>query len=232
MPEKTVRLADKGNTKLIAHRGLSGLFPENTLLAFKEAAARSYYGIETDIWRTKDGKFVCIHDGRTGRVAKVNLPVEKTDLAALRALVLGGEQNIPTPEEYLEVCVSGKKHCVVELKSSFTDEEVKRIMAIFSDWKENTCYISFDMGNLEKIKKADRAQCCQFLAEKWDERFPETLAKRGLGLDIDYRELNDRRAAALKRRGVELNCWTVDNPEYAKKLIEHGVDYITTNILE
>ncbi len=53
---------DKQNTKMIAHRGLSGLEQENTVLAFIAAGNRSYFGIETDVRITKDKKFILCHD--------------------------------------------------------------------------------------------------------------------------------------------------------------------------
>ena len=68
---------NRGNTKMIAHRGLSGLETENSIPAFVAAANRSYYGIETDVHRTGDGRFVIIHDDATDRVAKESLDVEK-----------------------------------------------------------------------------------------------------------------------------------------------------------
>ena len=49
---------NKKNTQIVAHRGLSGIEVENTNSAFVAAGNRSYYGIETDIHRTKDGRFV------------------------------------------------------------------------------------------------------------------------------------------------------------------------------
>ncbi|MBE5775575.1 MAG: glycerophosphodiester phosphodiesterase, partial [Clostridiales bacterium] len=60
---------DHGNVKMVAHRGVSGLELENTNAAFVAAGNRSYYGIETDVHVTLDGKFVCFHDDNTGRVA-------------------------------------------------------------------------------------------------------------------------------------------------------------------
>ena len=50
-------------TKIYAHRGLSRLYPENSLEAIKEASKYEYiYGIEFDVRMTKDKKFVVIHD--------------------------------------------------------------------------------------------------------------------------------------------------------------------------
>ena len=58
-----------GKTLMIAHRGLSGIELENTNTAFIAAGNRSHYGIETDVHKTSDGKFVVFHDDTTGRLA-------------------------------------------------------------------------------------------------------------------------------------------------------------------
>ena len=53
--------------KNIAHRGFSGLYPENTILAFEKAIAEGVYGIENDVHYTKDGELVVIHDEKVDR---------------------------------------------------------------------------------------------------------------------------------------------------------------------
>lgn len=50
--------------KVMAHRGYSGKYPENTMLAFEEAAKTGADGIELDVQLTKDGQVVVIHDER------------------------------------------------------------------------------------------------------------------------------------------------------------------------
>ena len=54
--KNTISILEHKNTKIVAHRGLSGIEPENTNLAFVAAGNRSYFGIETDIHVTKDGR--------------------------------------------------------------------------------------------------------------------------------------------------------------------------------
>ena len=73
----TIKLNHK-NVLMVAHRGVSGLEPENSIPAFIAAGNRSYYGVETDVHVTGDGKFVVIHDDHTGRVAGDNLCVEQS----------------------------------------------------------------------------------------------------------------------------------------------------------
>ena len=75
----TVKI-NKNNTVLIAHRGLSGIECENTAAAFVAAGNRSYFGIETDVHKTADGKFIIIHDDITGYVCAENLSVDVPEI--------------------------------------------------------------------------------------------------------------------------------------------------------
>ena len=79
---------NSGKTLMVAHRGMSGIEKENTFAAFVAAGNRNHYGIETDVHVTVDGKFVCIHDDTTGRVAIDNLVVEESTFDTLRNLLL------------------------------------------------------------------------------------------------------------------------------------------------
>ena len=107
----------KKNVRMIAHRGLSGLETENTNAAFVAAGNRSYFGIETDVHVTSDGKFVIIHDYNTERVSGENYDVERTDYATLKKLKLYDIQQgvnksglmrsdfvIPDLEDYISIC--------------------------------------------------------------------------------------------------------------------------------
>ncbi len=61
----TIKIADKNHCRMIAHRGLSYIECENSMPSFVAAANRSYFGIETDVHVTSDGKYVIIHDDST-----------------------------------------------------------------------------------------------------------------------------------------------------------------------
>lgn len=59
--------ADDSGIIVLAHRGGSGLWPENTMMAFEGAANLGVDGLETDIHQTKDGRLVIIHDPTVDR---------------------------------------------------------------------------------------------------------------------------------------------------------------------
>ncbi len=139
---------------------------------------------------------------------------------------------LATPGEYRKICEKYGKVCVAELKSNFTEEEIAEILGIFDGYLENTCFIAFNIENLDLVKKFRPGQECQYLTGKWDDSLPEMLQKRGMGLDIQHGQLTEERIAACHAHGVEVNCWTVDKPEDAARFDSWGVNYITSNILE
>ena len=146
----TVKI-DKKSTQVIAHRGLSGIEVENTNAAFIAAGNRSYYGIETDIYRTNDGKLVINHDGNLNRIAGEDIFVEKTSLATLQSIVLYDKDGVKdrmdlrlsTPENYLKICKKYEKHSVLELKSEFTMEEIKQIIDVVKSYDYLENYMSY-----------------------------------------------------------------------------------------
>ena len=127
----------KGNVKMVAHRGLSGIEQQNTCAAFVAAGNRDYYGIETDVRKTADGAFVVIHDETTERVADEKLAVATSTLEQLQAIRLNDKDGkarsdlrIPTLDEYLKICAKYGKVCVLELKDEFSKEDIESILAI------------------------------------------------------------------------------------------------------
>lgn len=240
--QDTVHLSDKHGVQMIAHRGLSGLEPENTVASFSMAAGRSYFGIETDIHRTADGQFILIHDDSTGRVAAENLPVEGTDFATLRALELverNGEISkrglqLPTLEEYIGVCRRSGKTAVLELKNPMGKEDILRICDSIraQGYLDGVIFISFDFANLKAVREILPEQPVQFLTDLVHDEQIARLQSHRFDLDAEYHTLNAELVEKCHAAGIRVNCWTVDDPEAAARLVAYGVDYITTNILE
>lgn len=237
----SVRLENKGGVKMIAHRGLSGLELENTCAAFVAAGVKSYYGIETDVHVTKDGKFVIIHDDTLERVAGLNWVVEETEFEKLRAVQLiekdGGTRKdlcLPSLEEYVAICKKYDKQAILELKNRMTAEQVWEIAEIVKagGWFDRTTFISFAGENLEDMRKKYPSADVQFLTDTVTDETVEYLVKNKFDADLcGYcvtKELVDR----LHALGVQVNVWTLDLPEHGAMALAAGVDFITTNILE
>ena len=234
---------NKGQVKMIAHRGLSGLEKENTCSAFVAAGNReSYYGIETDVHRTADGRFVIFHDDNTARVGVDSLITENSSFETLRKLQLtdiDGKRGrsdllIPTLEEYIGICRKYEKHCVLELKNQFKAGDIYKLLAAIDKlgYLEHVTFISFQLKNLIYLRRRYPEQPAQYLLHAWDEGSLDTLKKYNLGLDIRYTSLTGEIVERVHAAGLEVNCWTVNTKEDGEALVKLGVDYITTNILE
>lgn len=233
---------DKKSTLVIAHRGLSGIEKENTCSAFVAAGNRSYYGIETDIHRTADGHFVINHDGDFKRVAGEDVVIEESTLEEIQNIVLldtdgSKSRNDLRPavlQDYLAICKKYGKHSVIELKSSFTHEEIVRIIEIIKsyDYLESVTFISFEYDNLVKVRKVLPTQSCQYLFWKLTDEEIERLAKDKIDADVWCVELTEEQIKTAHSRGLKVNCWTVNEKENGEKFASWGIDYITTNILE
>ena len=238
----TIKFNHPNKPLMVAHRGVSGLETENTCAAFVAAGNRSYYGIETDVHKTADGKYVVFHDDTTGRLAEVNVTIEETDYDTLRKMQLRqkdgnfgrSDLRIANLQEYIGICKNYEKTAVLELKNHFEKADVIEIGRIIEDmgYLDRVTFISFDFENLVYVKEIYPNQPVQYLTGSCDRQLAQRLAAYGMDLDIYFEGVNPGMMADCKELGIKVNCWTVDQLEDAQRLVEMGVDYITSNILE
>ena len=246
--KSSICIPDKKQVLMIAHRGLSGLETENTCAAFVAAGNHSYFGIETDVHRTKDGKFVVFHDDELTRMAGKELKVEETDFDTLRSLSLFETRfykpretsrcdlRIPTLAEYIAICRQYDKVAVLELKNHFEKDDIFRICDEIAalDWLDKTIFISFDFENLVFVREKHPAQTVQFLTGevKDIDALLEKLAAHKFDWDAYHKVITKEIADKCRALGIRINVWTVDELPDAQRLIDAGVDFITSDILE
>jgi glycerophosphoryl diester phosphodiesterase len=233
---------EKKNTLVVAHRGLSGIETENTNAAFVAAGNRSYYGIETDIHKTADGQFVINHDSTLKRVGGEDINVETVSLKLLQNIVLFDKDGSrdradlrpATLENYISICKKYEKHCVLELKSEFSDDETAQFIRIIDSlcYLDEVTFISFNYDNLLKIRKIRPDQSVQYLFKNVTDEIVQNVIRDGFDVDVYHKALDGETVRRFHEAGIKINCWTVDEKERAEELAELGVDYITTNILE
>ncbi|MBR0158811.1 MAG: hypothetical protein IJM24_07005 [Clostridia bacterium] len=235
---------DSGNTKMIAHQGLFGLERGNSVQAFIAAGNREkYFGIETDVHRTADGRYVVIHDSNTRGVSGVDMDVENSTFEQLRSVRLRDADGrgladidirIPTLEEYITICKYYGKKAVLELKTPLESQYVKEIIDIIDNIGHlaDTIFISFHRCDMEAVRMFLPEQKAQFLTTAWNADVREFVLRTKVDVDICYPPLTKEMFDDMKALGLEVNIWTVDDPELALRYVEWGADYITSNILE
>lgn len=237
------RKFNKGNVKMVAHRGVSGLERENTVPAFLAAGQRSYFGVETDVRVTKDGKFVLHHDSTPERVSngKHTMIIEESTLAELQATVLPDKDGseirqdirIPSLAEYVHVCKKYDKKCVLEIKTPFTADQLAQMVEEIKaqDYLDGMIFISFYADNCKILRNLTNNKI-QFLAAELSDKIFDMCKEYRFDIDDAHNCMTKEWVDKFHAEGLEVNVWTVDSPEAAEKLAEMGVDYITSNILE
>lgn len=241
MSADTIKIPNKASTLIIAHRGLSGIERQNTNAAFIAAGNRSYFGIETDIHVTADKRFAVIHDDTTGSVAYRDISVENSTYEELSKLILKstdgverGDLRIPTLKEYVSICKKYGKICVLEIKNKFEKEDLKAVVKEIKelDYIDGIIFISFDLSNLIFLRSLLPDAKIQYLFGKLPEGIFDTLKKYNFDADVYYDVATKDFIDKVHSLGLKVNAWTVDKVEIAEHLINFGIDYITTNILE
>ena len=235
----------KRNVKMIAHRGMSGLEKENTCAAFVAAGNRSHYGIETDVHKMADGKFVVIHDETLERITNGSntMNVEDNNYEMIKDVLLPDidqsitrtDLRIPLLEDYIKVCKKYEKVCVLELKNAFEEEDIKAMIAEIEalGYLAKVIFISFVFENCVVLRKLLPGQEIQWLTKKEiTDEVVEKLREYQLQLDVHHERLSKPLVKKLHKKGIKVNCWTCDQKERAEALVKMGVDFITTNILE
>lgn len=232
---------EKHNTLMIAHRGVSGLEVENTCPAFVVAGVKSYYGIETDVHVTKDGKYLICHDDSILRVTGVDLIIEENNYLDLKKhlvrewdLTTRSDLVLPDLADYIRICKKYNKEAILELKNTMDVKHIQNIIQLIKNigWYERTTFISFSPDNIVNLRALDLNAKVQFLTDRATDEVVDFLVKYRVDLDIHYQSLTTDFVERLHKLGIKVNCWTVDNPSDALGLIEMGVDMITSNILE
>lgn len=123
-----------GNTYVIAHRGVHNRIPENTIAAYQKAIDLGCDFIEIDLRRTKDGRFVSVHNSTVDKyVEGISGKVSDFTLAELKQMNIGKRVNpirenerIPTFEEILELC-KNQIGIYLDLKEPYVTELIKII---------------------------------------------------------------------------------------------------------
>ena len=232
---------NKRDTLVIAHRGLSGLEVENTDSAFIAAGEQSYYGIEADVRRTKDGGFIICHDDTVERLSGQEISVESATLEELMNIPLydknskvPGSERLTDLDSFIRICKRYDKQAILELKSDFNEEDIAGIIAVIAnnDYIDRVTFISFDYDNLLYVRNFLPEQPAMYLFSEPDDEMTARLIRDKIDVGIKHTSLTKKALREFHNAGLKVNCWTVDSKIRAEMLAKWGVDYITTNILE
>lgn len=224
-----------------AHRGDSINYPENTLLAFKEAIKAGASGIELDVHKTKDNKLVVIHDEdieRTflGKGLVKNFTLEELKAFKCRRVLFrdNPECHIPTLEEVLDIVKKSNIILNIELKTDEIhyegiEEDVINLIKKYA-LNNNVLLSSFNLDLIRICKEIDSNIKTGLLYYKTIENIIEIAKALKADAIHPYLELvNEELIREAHKYNLELNIYTVNDPKYMRMFRNAGVDGLFTD---
>ena len=229
--------------KIFAHRGYSGKYPENTMIAFKKALECGVDGIELDVQLTKDGEVVIIHDETidrttTGKGFVVDYTYEELEKfdASFKFKDLGFNK-IPTLREYFQLVKDYDIVTNVELKTGINEylgieEKVWELIKEYN-LEEKVIISSFNHFSVMRMKKIAPQLKYGFLSEDWIIDAGKYTHSHGVQCyHPRFNNLVPDVIKELKKYNLEINTWTVNLEEDMRYIYSNNIDVIITNYPE
>ena len=229
--------------KIIAHRGFSGIYPENTMLAFKKAIEIGADGIELDVHLSKDGQVMIIHDEALKRTTGLDGVISDYTRAELEKISAGKTKNdefgftpIPSLEEYLAFMAEHKdKFTNIELKTApvyYPEIEEKTLELVRKfDLEKNIIYSSFNWLSIERMQRLGTISETGLLFSGM-KLYNQAHIIKSLGINYfhpDFNDLTDEIVKSYLDNKVGLNVWTVNEIEDMKVCLSWDIDGLITN---
>jgi glycerophosphoryl diester phosphodiesterase len=243
-------LLDPAAKLVIAHRGNSAFFPENTLESFQQGMALGADALEFDVRVTRDGTAVVIHDPTLDRTTNGTGAVSALTLEELQRLDAGyrftrdGGRTFPfrgcgitIPTLELVLSTFPLVHMIVEIKTRDASAEVLRLLT--GTGAAGRCLIgSFDEEAIAPFRgtpvahSASQREMVRLFARALMPGGPSRLPFQALAIPPSYRGLPlpvMRFARMARRAGATTHVWTVDDPTRARRYWAGAVNGIITN---
>ncbi|MBE6567303.1 MAG: hypothetical protein E7657_01450 [Ruminococcaceae bacterium] len=224
--------------RVCAHRGFSSILPENSLAAFAAAVAMGAEEIELDLWFTKDGVPVVLHDPTLDRVSNGEGNVWDYTLDELKRLDFGGKTEalagvtLPTFEEVLKKLSS---HVIMNIHLKTQGEKPEYLSTVASLIRKYDCekYVYFMSGDEEILARLQRdfphiPRCAG------GGNAPLEIVDRALRFACKKVQLfaphfNGEMIKKAHENNIICNVFFADDPVEAEKYLDMGIDTILTN---
>jgi glycerophosphoryl diester phosphodiesterase len=226
--------------RLCVHRGFSTVAPENSLPAFGSAVALGAGEIEFDLWWTKDGEIVSIHDATLERVSDGNGKVYEHTYTELQKLDFGSKAGRHFAGLHIvrfeDILAKFSCHTIMnihmkDIGKAWDEAHVKKVLRLIDAYDaRGHVYFMTSCGSLqEQLAKLapDIPRCMGFANGKdiVEEAIKHKCQMVQLFKPYFDKATVDRAHAA----GMRVNVFWSDDPEEAKKLLDMGIDTILTN---
>lgn len=229
---------------VIAHRGASGVAPENTLASLQRAIDAGAVMVELDVQLSSDRQLMVFHDNVLGRTTNGRGYVRNFTADELRSLDAGSwfgsefaSERIPFLREAIEL-LRGKAYLNIELKplheSPDAAEETAALVALVHEMgiAPYMTFSSFDHRALTMVKEHDPAVLTLALNVPGDKRMPsDVVAECGAdAYGCSIHELSRARSDDARAHGIPFGVYTVNTEEQLRLALSYGVQCVVSNV--
>jgi glycerophosphoryl diester phosphodiesterase len=224
---------------VVAHRGYSGKFPENTFVAFEQAISAGADALEMDLQVSADGHVMVLHDELLGRLARMYDYVYNLKKDELKKLDVGSWMSeefkgarIPT---FKEVCekIAPRIPLVLELKNNhypYPDLE-ERVLKLVHEYqlRQRVMIVSFNHRSIDKVKALDPRIKTGLIIKKASVLDQVPFSNSSEFICASREILDEKILQKIKERGKNAMVWTVDDEAEMKKYLGMELAAIFTN---
>lgn len=226
--------------KYIAHRGQPLHAPENTIPSFILAAEKEhYYGIECDIYSTKDNHFVVFHNDDLMYMCKNQAKIMDLTLEEIKTFTIKAGRKIksysglqiPQLSDFLDICSKYNKAAIIEIKHIHNLAQLTDLIAIIDEYPSlEVMIISFNINYLKYLRALVNIPL-QYLTSKLTDEIIYDCRANQIDMSISKESVKPALIKRLKKEGFKVGVFTVNDKKQAKQFKELGIDYLTTDKL-
>lgn len=230
--------------RIIGHRGAAQAAPENTLESLREAKRQGAAWVEVDAKLTADNAVILLHDDILDRTTNGRGLAAQTTLEQFRALDAGSwlapnwaGARVPTLEETVHELFSLELNCNFEIKPCPGRERVtaefvmRELQRLWPAQAEKPLISSFAYDSLQVAQQLapefPRAVLVDEVPENW-QTLCESVA--AIALNPWHKTLTPEWTKAVKRAGVKILTYTVNETPRARELFDWGVDAVFSDV--
>lgn len=228
-------------TKMVAHRGAMQFAPENTIPAYELAGQMGYWGVECDVFPSSDGEMFLMHDDTLDRTTNGSGIFWYKTTAEIKQLTVDGGNNIvkfpglkiPTLDEFLAVCKKWGMVPLVEIKAYHFAWEYDYIVNAIkkAGLEDMSIIISVNWDILRAIRARSKRITLQALKPITEENLDLCLEIGNCDIDAPYADITKEKVELAHSKGLLVNIYIANTPSEKKRMLECGVDMISTDNL-
>ena len=225
--------------KVIAHRGFSGSYPENTEIAFLEAIALGVDAVEFDVRLSRDSVPVVIHDGRVDRTTDGAGSVDQLTLSEIRELDAGSwfgdefaGERILTLAEAMDI-IGARVTLNIHLKPTERNRD-ELVPLVVGELKRRGAlervFVASDQESVELARRSlPELEVCNLTREPTDTYISRSLAIGCRILQPGNAQVEQEFVRRAHSHGMEVNPFYANDVREMRRLIQCGVDGILTD---